>query len=374
MTDFTALPDLASQRLGGGVVRANDEFFAAADCLVDPAPPVFQPNSFGPKGQVYDGWETRRRREPGHDHAIVRLGAPGVVRGVVIDTAYFTGNYPPYASVEGCGLEGYPSPAELASAPWFPLLSKVALAGDTRNAFTVDGEQRATHVRLSIYPDGGVARLRVHGEVVPDPRLLGVMPVDLAAMEHGGRVIQCSNMFYGSPNNLLLPGLAGTMGEGWETARRRDAGNDWVLIRLGVPGRLRLAELDTSHFKGNAPGHAALRAIDARVGGLDDANAWFDLLPRTRLQPDTRHRFVTPAAAEATHVRLDVYPDGGMARLRLFGVLAEAELAELAVRWFNLLPAAQALAALAGLTPHDAQRLVDSRPVPATDLPPQLWK
>jgi allantoicase len=373
MTDFTALPDLASRRLGGGVVWANDEFFAAADNLVDPAPPVFQPKSFGPKGQIYDGWETRRRREPGHDHAIVRLGAPGVVCGVVIDTAYFTGNYPPQASIEACGVEGYPSPAELGNVPWFPLLPRVALAGDTSNAFSVDGDQRVTHVRLSIYPDGGVARLRVHGEVVADPRLLGLAPVDLAAMEHGGHVTGCSDMFYGSPNNLLLPGLARTMGEGWETSRRRDDGNDWVLIHLGAIGRVRLAELDTSHFKGNAPGHAALRGIDARAGGLEDDGAGFDLLPAIRLQPDTRHRLAVPAAPEATHVRLDVYPDGGMARLRLFGVPVEAELAELAARWFNLLPLSQALAVLSDLAPEDARRLVDSRPVPAADLPPQLW-
>jgi allantoicase len=374
MTDFTALPDLASRRLGGGVVWANDELFAAADNLVHPAPPSFQPNSFGPKGQIYDGWETRRRREPGHDHAIVRLGAPGVVRGVVIDTAYFTGNYPPYASVEGCGVEGHPDPAELADAPWFPMLPKVALAGDTRNSFTVDGQQSVTHVRLSIYPDGGVARLRVHGEVVADPRLLGLIPFDLAALEHGGHVAACSNMFYGSPNNLLMPGLAGTMGEGWETARRRGAGNDWVLIRLAAPGRVRLAELDTSHFKGNAPGQAALRGIDTRASDIDDADAWFDLLPRTRLQPDTRHRFATLAAPDATHVRLDVYPDGGMARLRLFGVPAAAELAELATRWFNLLTPSQARAVLTGLAPEDARRLVDSRPIAAADLPPQLWQ
>ncbi len=267
---------------------------------------------------------------------------------MVIDTAHFTGNYPPYASVEGCGVEGYPSPAELAEAPWVSLLPKVALAGDTRNSFAVDERHRVTHVRLSIYPDGGVARLRVHGEAVADPRPLALLPVDLAALEHGGHVVACSNMFYGSPNNLLMPGLAATMGEGWETARRRDDGNDWVLIRLGVPGRVRLAELDTSHFKGNAPGQAALRGIDARAGELDDADAWFDLLPRTRLQPDTRHRFATLAAADATHVRLDVYPDGGMARLRLFGVPSEAELAELAARWFNLLPASQAWSVLTG--------------------------
>jgi len=266
MTDFTALPDLASRRLGGGVVFANDEFFAAADNLVEAASPSFRPKSFGPKGQIYDGWETRRRREPGHDHVVVRLGVPGVVRGVVIDTAHFTGNYPPYASIEACGVEGYPSPDELADAPWIELLPKVALAGDTQNTFAVEGQQRVTHVRLSIYPDGGVARLRVHGEVVADPRLLGLPLVDLAALESGGQVVDCSNMFYGSPNNLVMPGLAGNMGEGWETARRRDAGNDWVLIRLAVPGQIRLAELDTTHFKGNAPGRAGLRGAEVSTG------------------------------------------------------------------------------------------------------------
>jgi len=162
--DFTGLPDLASRALGGTVLYANDEFFADARNLIEPGPAVHDPAAFGIRGKEYDGWETRRRREPGHDHAIVRLGAPGVVRGVVIDTAHFTGNYPPHASVEGYGVEGYPSPDELAEAPWFPLLPKVGLAGDTRNSFAVNERQRVTHVRLSIYPDGGVARLRVHGD------------------------------------------------------------------------------------------------------------------------------------------------------------------------------------------------------------------
>ncbi|HET8684595.1 MAG TPA: allantoicase, partial [Micromonosporaceae bacterium] len=256
--DFIALPDLACRSLGGGVVLANDELFAAADNLVNDGPPSFTPHTFGPKGQVYDGWETRRRRTPGHDFAVVRLGAPGVVRGVVVDTTHFTGNYPPHASVEGCGVAGYPAPEELAGADWVTLVPRSPLRGDARNPFPVEVEQRLTHVRLSIYPDGGVARLRVHGEVVPDPRLLAAGPVDLAAMEHGGQVVGCSNMFYGSPQNLLLPGLARSMGEGWETARRRDEGNDWVVVRLAVPGRVRLVELDLTHFKGNAPGWAQL--------------------------------------------------------------------------------------------------------------------
>ncbi|MFI5937245.1 allantoicase [Actinoplanes sp. NPDC051494] len=318
MEEFTMLPDLASRVYGGGVVFANDEFFAAADHLVEPGSPVFAPQTFGQKGQVYDGWETRRRREPGYDTVIVRLGAPGVVHGVDIDTAFFTGNYPPAASLEGCAMEGYPDAGQLADATWVPLVPRSPLAGDSQNLFTVDSRQRFTHVRLNIFPDGGVARLRVHGEVVPDPALLPSV-FDVAAAEHGARIASCSNMFYGHPQHMINPGLARSMGDGWETSRRRDDGNDWVLVQLVAPAVIELAELDTSHFKGNAPGSATLRGIDARVGLLDDPDDWFDLLPQIRLSPDTRHRFPIPVVPVATHVRLDIFPDGGMARLRLHG-------------------------------------------------------
>jgi allantoicase len=343
VTSFTDLPDLAGRALGGGVVDANDEFFAARDNLLNPEPSTFETWTYGPKGKVYDGWETRRRRSPGHDYAIVRLGVPGLIRGVVVDTAHFTGNFPPYASIEACGVEGYPAPEELADQDWVSLVPRAALAGDTRNLFEVTGSGRYTHVRLSIYPDGGVARLRVHGEPLADPRLL-TRGCDLAALEHGGLVVDCSDRFYGAPNNLISPGLARIMGEGWETARRRDDGNDWVLIRLAAPGTVHLAELDTTHFKGNAPGAAALRGVDARSAALDDESAWTPLLPRTRLQPDTRHRFRLPPSGPVTHVRLDIFPDGGMARLRLHGT---PELDELGQRWFAALPPAQAARVLA---------------------------
>jgi allantoicase len=367
---FTVWPDLASRILGGSVMDANDEFFAARDNLINPEPPAFTPRTFGSKGQVYDGWETRRRREPGHDYAIVRLGAPGVISGVVIDTAFFTGNYPPFASVEACAAEGYPPPEEMADADWVTLVPHSPLKGDTRNPFAVEEPWRFTHVRLSIYPDGGVARLRVHGDPVPDPRLLPAGTLDLAAMEHGGLVAACSNMFYGSPNNLLLPGLARSMGEGWETARRRDEGNDWLEVRLAAPGLIRLAELDTGHFKGNAPGAAMLRGTDAR----SHPAAWFEILPRTALRPDTRHRFRIPSGGTAaTHVRLDVFPDGGMARLRLFGGPTADGRAALALRWFNLLPPDQArhvLAADAGLVAPGADALIAARPLDSlADLP-----
>ena len=187
----------------------------------------------------------------------MRLGCGGVVRRVVVDTSYFTGNYPPEVSVEACGAEGYPSPAELAEAPWTTLVPRSAVAGDARNEFEVEPGRRATHVRLTIYPDGGVARLRVYGEPVPDPRLLPAT-IDLAALENGAVVTGCSNMFYSSPANLLLPGQARVMGDGWETSRRRDQANDWVEVRLACAGSVEVVELDTSHFVGNAPGWATL--------------------------------------------------------------------------------------------------------------------
>jgi allantoicase len=337
-TPWLSMPDLAARVLGGGVVAASDEFFGAADLLLTPEPPQFRPHTFGPKGQLYDGWETRRRREPGHDDVIVRLGAPGIVHGVVIDTAFFLGNYPPHASVEACAVAGHPSPAELAGADWHQLLPPSPLRGGSTNEFTVDSSYRFTHVRLHIYPDGGVARLRVHGEVVPDPALVPGRTWDLAALAHGGLVVDCSDRFYGSPGNLLVPGPARSMGEGWETARRRDGGNDWVRVRLAAPGRIRLVELDTSHFKGNSPGAAGVRGVDARTGTTDDLAGWFDILPRTRLQPDTRHRFPVVAAGVATHLRLDIYPDGGMARLRAWGRVSRAGRAALADRLRACLP------------------------------------
>jgi allantoicase len=312
--EFTLLPDLASRALGGGVVYANDEFFAAADHLVLPTTPVFTPRSFGHKGQVYDGWETRRRRVAGRDVAIVRLGAPGVIRGIDIDTAFFTGNFPPYASVEAIALTGYPDFSEVfetaGEGEWVTIVEKTALRGDTRNLFRVEDLRRFTHVRLTIYPDGGVARLRVHGEVLPDPALLPEV-FDVAALAHGARVIGCSNQFYGHPQSMLMPGEAQHMGDGWETSRRRDDGNDWVIVELAAPADITHVDLDTTHFKGNAPGSASVQG--------NDGGEWFDILPNSPLRPDTPHRFPVRPGRAATHVRLDIYPDGGMARLRLHG-------------------------------------------------------
>ena len=329
--DFAALPDLASRLLGGSVVAANDEFFAEKENLIKPGPPVFAAAEFGLKGKVYDGWETRRRREPGHDWAIVRLGCQGIVHGVVVDTAFFRGNYPPEISVEAAIAEGYPSPVELAELRWHELVARSPADGNTANSYPVADRRRWTHIRLSIYPDGGVARFRVHGEVVPDPAFL-TGTIDLAALENGGRVVGCSNAFYSSPEHLIMPGRARVMSDGWENARRRDAANDYVEIDLAGGGLIGHAEIDTSYFVGNAPGWIKLAVAHERQAA-DAELSWREVLPRTRVQPDTRHRFRVDDTRPATRVRLDVIPDGGLARLRIYGQLTPDALTAAADRW-----------------------------------------
>ncbi len=326
MSDFVQLPDLAARALGGAVVAANDDFFADRAALVAPYP-VREHPEFGHRGKVYDGWETRRRREPGVDHAIVRLGIPGAVHGVVVDTAYFRGNYPPEISVDATALEDHPGPAELATAEWTPLVPRRAAAGDTANTYVVDDRHRFTHLRLVMHPDGGIARFRVHGTPIPDPRLLAGT-IDVAAQIHGGGVLDCSNLFYSAPANLLLPGPARHMGEGWETARRRDDGHDWVLLALAGEARLREVVFDTTHFLGNAPGEVEITDGDGRV-----------VVARRRVQPDTPHRFrLPPDAAPVTQLRVDIHPDGGLARLRAHGEPTPAARETAARRRLDALP------------------------------------
>lgn len=337
MHAFTSYPDLASRDVAGSVISANDELFAPRQNLIMPGHAVHAVDSFGHTGKVYDGWETRRRREPGCDWAIVRLGVPGIVHGVVVDTAFFKGNYPPYVSIEAASVEGYPPDGSLAALDWETLVPKSEARGDTENYYAVDHPGRWTHVRLTIYPDGGVARLRVHGEVVLDPRYL-MASTDLVALENGGRLLDTSDAFYSSPINLILPSRARLMGEGWENARRRGPGNDWAVFRLGVPGSVTQVEVDTSYFIGNAPDSVRVSAADADRGPIDSDDAWWDLVPQTTVLVDTRHRFLVEGSARATHVRLDVYPDGGLTRLRCFGEVSAAARDELWQQFLALLP------------------------------------
>jgi allantoicase len=327
MTNFTDLIDLAAERLGGAALIANDEFFAPKESLLRAAPAVWKEGEYTDRGKWMDGWETRRRRAPGHDWCIIRLGLPGTIHGVVVDTAYFRGNYPESCSVEVASVPGTPHPETLAAenvTQWTTILPKSPLKGDAKNEFAIPGGPTATHVRLTIYPDGGVARFRVFGEPAFDPnRVRAGSEIDLAAMENGGLVVSCSDMFFGHRHNLILPGRSTHMGDGWETKRRRGPGNDWSVIRLAARGILHRIEIDTDHFKGNAPGSAILETVDARGSGLEEPRGgWQTLLPKEDLQPHTRHRFDVSAQRPATHARLSIYPDGGIARLRLYGMLA----------------------------------------------------
>jgi allantoicase len=327
---FTDLIDVAAERLGGAVIAANDEFFAPKENLIKPGPPEWREGEYTERGKWMDGWETRRRRSAGYDWCLVRLGLPSVIRGVVVDTSYFRGNYPEQCSIEACALPGVPRLEMLLgdAAPWREIVSRSALRGDTRNAFTVGSDDRFTHLRLNIFPDGGVARLRVYGE--PRPDLSALRPdaeLDLAAIESGGLVLVCSDMFFGHRHNLVMPGRSTHMGDGWETKRRRGPGHDWTIVRLAGRGLIRRIELDTDHFKGNAPEACALEVCDApgaSVAALtSDAVSWRPLLAKTHVQPHARHRYeAPPEMTPAPHARLSICPDGGIARLRLFGTLA----------------------------------------------------
>ena len=322
MDDFTRLTDLAAERFGGAVVAANDEFFAEKENLVKAAAPVWKDGLYTDRGKWMDGWETRRRREPGHDWAIVRLGIPGSIEGVVVDTAFFTGNYPEHCSIEACEAPPNADLAALEAAHWTEILPKSALKGDSRNVFPTHHALRTTHLRLRIYPDGGVARLRVHGIPSPDwASVAGMGWVDLASLELGGRVVAQSDMFYGDANNMLQPGRSTHMGDGWETKRRRGPGHDWAIVRLARAGEIRRIEIDTDHFKGNAPGACTLDV--ARTAGDPLKAIWTPILGETKLQPHARHVLETGLVRcpDITHARLNIYPDGGIARLRLFGTV-----------------------------------------------------
>jgi allantoicase len=333
--DFTQLADLASERLNGRAILANDEFFAGKQNLLKESKPIFIEGKYTARGKWMDGWETRRRRTPGFDWCIVRLGLPGVIRGVMVDTSFFKGNYPEQFSLEACDLgPGHPYSNErkrLASdsTAWNQVFPHTALRGDSQNLFAAANYPgRVTHVRLKIYPDGGVARLRIYGTAVPDPKRITRGEVDLVAVENGGSIVASSDQFFGAPRNLLLPGRGRDMGDGWETKRRRGPGHDWTIVKLGMPGLVRRIEVDTAHYKGNFPDTCSIEACNADVRNDEPASIasinWSMLLPQTKLQAHRRHIFTELSdAGIATHLRFNIYPDGGVSRLRAFGRAAQ---------------------------------------------------
>lgn len=335
---FVDLADLASARVGGRAVAANDEFFAPKSNLVKPAPAVFIPGKFTTRGKWMDGWETRRRRTPGHDWCVIALGMRGRVRGVNVDTSHFTGNFPSHCSIDLLDADG-PVPRAIYATerrPWRLLLSRRELRGNDDNGFAVEDRPPCTHVRLNIFPDGGVARVRVYGEVEVDWARIAASKraVDLASIRNGGLVLGASDMHFGAKDNMIMPGRAANMGDGWETRRRRGPAvdpvtglrADWAVIRLGAPGIVRRLEIDTSYFKGNYPESASIEGCLRPAASLEElaGATWIPILPQTMLGPSRRHFYeddVVPAGP-VSHVRLNIFPDGGISRLRVYGTLA----------------------------------------------------
>lgn len=347
---FEDLVELSREKYGASVLYATDDFFAEKENLLRPEKAIFIDGKYTDRGKWMDGWESRRKRTEGHDFAIIRLGLPGIVRGVVVDTAFFKGNYPQACSIEGVSLPAHASVEDLLrdDLVWTELLPKSDLAGDSENPFEIVGAgaaDRVTHLRLHIYPDGGVARLRVYGDVMPSPRFLGrpgtTQEVDVAAVENGAVVWSCNDMFFGSRHNLISPGRAANMGDGWETKRSRRPGPDWVILKLAARARLHRAIVDTLHFKGNFPESCGLYGIDVAAGETPpgpDA-AWQEMLPRTKLSAHTLHDFEAEVKAigPVTYVMMRIWPDGGVSRLRLIGEVTDDGAEAVGLKYFNAL-------------------------------------
>lgn len=311
---FAGLVDLVSERLGGRALAASDEFFAEKENLLKPGRGVLIDDKYTDRGKWMDGWESRRKRTPGHDWCVIQLGLPGAIRGVDVDTNHFLGNAPSFVSIDA---------ATSADGPWTEILPRSPVNPGAQNLFGVFSDAVWTHVRLNIYPDGGVARFRVYGVVRPAASVAG--PRDLAALANGGRAVACSDMFFSSMTNLIMPGRGVNMGDGWETKRRRGPGHDWVIVQLGRVGVARKLEIDTAHFKGNFPDAASVDACHAPgqpVDGLTWPNyEWKELLPRQKLRADSVHLYEAElnAIGPISHVRLNIYPDGGVSRFRVWG-------------------------------------------------------
>jgi allantoicase len=330
---FNGLLDLAGAALGGEVLATSDDFFASASGMLAPGPAVFIPGKYTEQGKWMDGWESRRKRGPGHDYCLVRLGIPGEVLALDIDTSHFNGNQPAFASVEGALFERDRPAADILEQPFQELLAQAPLLPTSQNLFVATRLGALSHLRLNIFPDGGVARFRAYGKVAPSWRTpvfdeataMHVTPgaFDLAALENGALALACSDAHFGNMNQLLLPGRAPNMGSGWETRRRRGPGHDWILIQLAARGVPRVIEVDTNHFKGNFPERCAIDAIDAAGAHPTDlvaSDRFRPLLSERRLAADTRHFYGELQGVEpVTHLRMRIFPDGGVSRLRVWG-------------------------------------------------------
>ena len=331
----TQCVDLASDRVGGETLSCSDDFFAEMENLLKAGRGVFIDDKFTDRGKWMDGWESRRSygRDNGRefDWCIIRLGIQGVIRGFDIDTNYFRGNAPEKVSIEACVSDVQPNEHTL----WHTVLKEVSVDAHSQNIFSIDSENKIngttswTHVRLNMFPDGGIARLRVYGEANVDWNdFVDGELIDLAYIKNGAKALLVSDMFFSDKNNLIMPGRGKDMGDGWETRRRREPGNDWCVIALGHRAEIKKLLVDTAFFKGNYPDRCSIQAINAPNLDSDQDNLgsdeWQTLLPEQKLEMDAVHEFEEQIInmGPITHLRLNIFPDGGVSRLNVFGLLA----------------------------------------------------
>ena len=319
------LIDLASESNGGRTLLASDEFFAPKENLLKPGRGELKSDKYTDRGKWMDGWESRRKRTAGHDWCILRLGKPGMIKELDIDTNHFVGNFPSHASVDACQVPPFTALGEIMDeVEWTEILSRVEIQGDSQNRFAIHYEESFTHLRLNIYPDGGVARFRVYGqpEESADDR---DSFTDAAVSEIGGETLACSDMHFGHMENLIKPGIGTSMSDGWETKRRRGPGHDWVILKLGLPCIVERIVVDTYHFKGNFPDSCSIegcvepdRDLEAILINTID---WLELLPDSKLSGNQENIFsiASNQTEPRTHIRFNIYPDGGVSRLRIIG-------------------------------------------------------
>ena len=323
---FTSLTDLAAERLGGKVLYSTDDFFAEKENLILPTRGIFITDKYTDRGKWMDGWESRRKRTPGHDWAIIQLATSGKITGFDIDTNFFLGNHPPHASIEAINLPNAEGISDWENLAWKEILPKSHLDAGSQNFYKCESDEIYTHLRLHIYPDGGVARLRVYGEVFKNWNAVSTNDtIDLAAAINGGQAIACNDMFFSAMSNLIMPNRGANMGDGWETKRNRTPNNrDWVILKLAHQGIIDRIIVDTCHFKGNYPDSCSIEACVSATNDVENIADWKTLLPQQKLSADHIHEFAQEvnALGTITHIRLNIFPDGGVSRLRIFGKIS----------------------------------------------------
>lgn len=328
---FTKLTDLAAERLGGKTLVCSDDFFAEKENLIKHGRGIFIADKYTDRGKWMDGWESRRKRTPGHDWCIIQLATPGKIYGVDIDTNHFLGNHPPFASIDACYIAAGENATDIEKANWMEILPKSQAKPGTQNFYEIKSKEIFSHIRLNIYPDGGVARLKVYGEVCKDWNIIGAAEiVDLGAAINGAKAILCNDMFFSHMDNLIMPGRGINMGDGWETKRNRTPNNrDWVVVRLAHRGVIEKILIDTCHFKGNYPDSCLIEGCDISIRDENKLHTkdikWITILPQTKLSADKEHLFEKEIASTypVTHVRLSIFPDGGISRMRLWGKISK---------------------------------------------------